>query len=65
MEQGLHAHFDAVMAKRKYPSDDVAAGRAYSEAYVEFVHYAERLNGAAASLASEPAAEAQTKPHVH
>ena len=58
MEKGLHAHFDAVMAKKKYAQDDVAAGRAYSSAYVEFVHYAESLYGAAERLAPEQAAKA-------
>ena len=42
-EKGLHEHFAQVMAKKKYDPNDVAAGRAYSSAYVEFVHYAERL----------------------
>lgn len=51
MEQGLHGHFDAVMAKKKYNPDDVEAGRAYTGAYVEFVHYAERLYDAAESTA--------------
>ena len=63
MERGLHAHFDAVMAKRKYDPNDVAAGRAYSNAYVEFVHYAERLHGAAATLAPEHAAKAPAHAH--
>ena len=51
MEKGLHQHFDAVMAKKKYNPDDAAAGRAYSSAYVEFVHYAERLYDAAETMA--------------
>ena len=63
MERGLHAHFDAVMAKRKYDPKDVEAGRAYSSAYVEFVHYAERLHGAAETLA--PANEAKATAHAH
>jgi hypothetical protein len=63
MERGLHAHFDAVMAKRKYDPNDVEAGRAYSSAYVEFVHYAERLHGAAETLA--PANEAKATAHAH
>ena len=53
MEKGLHGHFDAVMTKKKYRPDDVAAGRAYSSAYVGFVHYAERLYEAADTLAPE------------
>jgi hypothetical protein len=51
MEQGLHRHFDATMAKRNYAPNDVEAGRAYASAYVEFVHYAERLYQAAETLA--------------
>ena len=53
MEKGLHGHFDAVMGKKKYSPNDVDAGRAYSSAYVEFVHYAERLYDAAQTLAPE------------
>ena len=53
MEKGLHTHFDEVIAKKRYAPDDVEAGRAYSKAYIEFVHYAERLYGAAESLAPE------------
>jgi hypothetical protein len=52
-EKGLHGHFDAVMAKKKYSPNDVEAGRAYSSAYVEFVHYAERLYDAAETMAPD------------
>jgi len=63
MEKGLHGHFDAVIAKKKYRADDVEAGRAYSSAYVEFVHYAERLYDAAETLAPAPAASAPSHTH--
>jgi hypothetical protein len=61
----LHGHFEQVMAKKKYNPNDVAAGRAYASAYVEFVHYAERLYDGAETLAPEhvqktPAAPAHT-----
>lgn len=69
MEKGLHTHFEAVLAKRKYAPDDVEAGRAYSSAYVEFVHYAERLYDAAETLAPENGAHADKAPaaagHTH
>lgn len=52
-EAGLHGHFEQVMAKKKYDRDDVDAGRAYSSAYVEFVHYAERLYDSAETMAPE------------
>jgi uncharacterized protein DUF6448 len=53
MEKGLHQQFNAVMARKKYNADDVAAGRAYSSAYVEFVHYAERLYDAGETMAPD------------
>jgi hypothetical protein len=39
------------VAKKQYAPGDVEAGRAYVHAYVEFVHYAERLYDAGESLA--------------
>lgn len=63
MEKGLHGHFDAVMAKKNYAPDDVAAGRAYSSAYVEFVHYAERLYQAAETMAPEHVQKAPAHTH--
>ena len=54
-QKGLHEYFEQVMAKRKYAPSDVEAGRAYSSAYVEFVHYAERLYTAAETMAPEHA----------
>jgi hypothetical protein len=43
VQERLHEQFAAVMAARTFQSDDVAAGRAYVQAYVEFIHFAERL----------------------
>jgi hypothetical protein len=63
MEKGLHAHFDQVMAKRTYDPNDVAAGRAYSSAYVEFTHYAERLYNAAETMAPEHVQKAPAHQH--
>jgi hypothetical protein len=65
MEKGLHAHFDEVMAKRKYDPNDVAAGRAYSSAYVEFTHYAERLYNAAETMAPENVQKTPAPAHTH
>jgi hypothetical protein len=66
MEKGLHGHFDAVIAKKKYSPNDVEAGRAYAGAYVEFVHYAERLYDAAQSLAPEQVQKPAGAPaHTH
>jgi len=65
-ETGLHRQFDEVMAKKKYNPSDVAAGRAYASAYVEFVHYAERLYEAAETMAPEHVEKAPRTPaHTH
>ena len=58
MEQGLHRHFEDMMKKKKYKPDDVAAGRAFASAYVEYTHYVERLYNAAETLAPEHAQKA-------
>ena len=53
MEQGLHRSFDAVMQRKGYSANDVAAGRAFASAYVEYTHYVERLYDAAQTLDAE------------
>lgn len=58
-KDGLHGQFDAVTAKKKHNPSDVAAARAYVGAYVEYVHYVERLYNAAGS---PEAAHAQAMP---
>ncbi len=62
-EKGLHSHFEQVMAKKNYKPNDVEAGRAYSSAYVEFVHYAERLYDAAETMAPEHVEKAPAHAH--
>ena len=47
MNGGLKARFDDVMHKRNFKKDDVEAGREYVEAYVRYIHYAEKLYAAA------------------
>ena len=53
MEEGLHRNFEAMMKKKNYSPNDVAAGRAFASAYVEYTHYVERLYDAAETLAPE------------
>ena len=66
MEQGLHRHFEDVMKKSKYRTDDIAAGRAFASAYVEYTHYVERLYGAAETLAPEQVGKSPPGPaHTH
>jgi hypothetical protein len=42
MESGIRTRFREVSAKT-FKKEDIVAGRAYVKAYVEFVHYVERL----------------------
>lgn len=51
VRHGLHERFERLMALKKHDPKDLAAGRAYVAAYVEFIHYAERLHEAAATEA--------------
>ena len=49
--EGLERHFKEVTSKKKYNQNDIAAGRAFASAYVEYTHYVERLYNAAETLA--------------
>lgn len=62
MHKGLDKHFHEVVSKKKYALNDVAAGRGYVGAYVEYVHYVERLYDAAGTPA---AAGPQPKAPAH
>ena len=44
---GIHEQFKKAAEKRKFPTSDIAAGREYVRAYVEYIHYVERLYSAA------------------
>lgn len=50
---GIKTRFAAVIDRRSHAEESVAAGREYVEAYVEYVHYVERLAGIAGGLAEE------------
>ena len=66
MEQGLHRNFEAMMKKKNYSPNDVAAGRAFASAYVEYTHYVERLYEAAEILAPEHVQKVAPGPsHTH
>jgi hypothetical protein len=47
VQEGIHEHFEDAVAKKDFSKDDIEAGRAYVKAYVEYVHYVERLYEAA------------------
>jgi hypothetical protein len=46
MEEGLREHFKEVVGARSFRPGDVAAGRRFVKAYVEFIHYVETLHEA-------------------
>jgi hypothetical protein len=52
---GVEQHFNAVENARKFDVDDVAAGRAYVKAYVQYTHFAERVYDAATASADHHA----------
>jgi hypothetical protein len=43
MRDRLRQHFNEAVTARTYDVGDVAAGREYVRAYIEFIHYVERL----------------------
>ena len=60
VRKGLGEAFAKVEAKQKYDPNDVAAGREYVKAYVEYIHFVERLHEAAVKPAAGHFAEAET-----
>jgi len=49
LSAGLHRHFADVAAARVYDPHELAAGRRFVKAYVEYIHYVERLHEAIAT----------------
>jgi len=43
VQAGTSKQFQATLAQKKFDPNDIEAGRAYVKAYVEFVHYVERI----------------------
>jgi hypothetical protein len=50
---GIRERYAKVLEKKKHADDSVAAGREYVAAYVEFVHYVERLQETAAGVTAK------------
>jgi uncharacterized protein DUF6448 len=61
--EGLKRRFAAAMAKKTFAADDVATGRQYVSAYVEYIHGAERAYEAAGAPAHAVSAEPSTAGH--
>jgi hypothetical protein len=55
LDEGVRHRFERVVAAREHAGHNVAAGRAYVAAYVDFIHYVEGLHVALAGPAHGPA----------
>ncbi len=60
VHDGLHPLYLNLMKKKDFNPDDIEAGRDFVKAYVEFVHYVERI-----SLAGMPASHEGVLKHEH
>ena len=58
LRRGLHESFEHTRNLQKYDTNDVAAGREFVEAYVQYIHYVERMHEAIATAAAGHYAEA-------
>lgn len=63
MQQHLRQRFNEVVSAKAFMPDDVTAGRAYVKAYVEFIHYVERVYEASTVVVQGHFDE--TKPAAH
>lgn len=52
VRRGLEEHVETLTALKGYDPNDVAAGRRYVQAYVEYIHYVERVHEAATTSAT-------------
>ena len=60
----LHQRFEAALAKRDFPVDDVTAGRDYIAAYVSFFKFAEGEDHEHAGHTGQPGAESSHHAHA-
>jgi hypothetical protein len=63
VDHGLRERFARALAARRHAAESAALGRAYVAAYVEFVHYAERLRLDAASSAGHDETDRTERQH--
>lgn len=66
--EGIKKRFNKTLELKKYADENVAAGRKYVEAYVEFTHYVERLHNDAIGQAPHAHAAEENAPkggHAH
>jgi len=62
VRDSVRAHFDVAMRRKSFDAHDVRAGREYVEAYVEYVHFVERLFQATKTPAHGHSAEPGIRP---
>ena len=62
-QKGVREQFKSVQSKKNFSRDNVAAGRQYVEAYVEYIHYIERLYEATKDPAKGHYAESKAPAH--
>ena len=63
MQERLRERFNEVIGAKEFQAGDVAAGRAYVKAYVEFIHYVERLYEASTTATQGHFDETTPDPH--
>jgi hypothetical protein len=64
MQGRLRGHFNEVIRAKTFQAGDVEAGRAYVKAYVEFIHYVERVYDAS-TAESHGHSDKSRPPHDH
>ena len=65
IQERLREQFDEVIATKTFEPDDVAAGRAYVKAYVEFIHIVELLNDSTIEAPPVHLEEVEPSPKHH
>jgi hypothetical protein len=63
VDHGLRERFARAVAARRHATESAALGRAYVAAYIEFVHYAERLRRDAGSSAGHDETDRAERRH--
>ena len=62
MDERLLRHYEHVVGLTRFSRSDLSAGREYIDAYVQFIHYVERLYEAITASADDHLTELGTKP---
>ncbi len=63
--KGIRLRFEEVMEAKKHAEESVEAGRKYVEAYVQYVHYVERLHLDAIGTAAHHSETEEAQPQGH